>query len=173
MHFRRRRGHVNGGGMRHELGLLLPVEHGRGGKAGQSLEGQRGDVLVRRGEEVAKLRNGIENHLVGGVAEQFGKEAEDGPDRLGCGEGDGVDILSRFGLPDLGGTGRSTAARTRRALGGSATDEEEVRVVIKQMGQSSVNDIERFDPLVQIGLSVGGKGEMGSGRKYIKNNNES
>jgi hypothetical protein len=43
---------VQGGGVGHQLRLLLPVKLGRHGQVGKGLEGKAGHLLVGTGEEI-------------------------------------------------------------------------------------------------------------------------
>ena len=147
---------VEGGAVRHQLRLLLPVEEGRDGQLAQCVEGQGGRGFVRRGEEVGQLRQGVEHRLVVRVAQEAGEEAEDGPDGLDGRGGDRRGVGDRFGLLPSGRCGGGTAAAAAESRLGLllTADQEERRVGIEQMVQGRVDGVQWLDPLVQVGLLI-------------------
>lgn len=146
---------VEGGAVRNQFRLLLPMEEGWDRQLAQHVEGQRGDGLVRRGQQVGQLGQGVEHQLVVRIAKEAGEEAEDGPDGLGGRLRDRRHVCRRFRLRN-GGGGRTAAAAPAAGEGRLwmflTTNQKQRWVSIEEMVQGRVDGIQGLDPLVQVGL---------------------
>ena len=146
---------MEGGAVRNQFRLLLPVEEGRGRQLAQHVEGQRGDGLVRRGQQVGQLGQGVEHQLVVRVAKEAGEEAEDGPDGLDGRSRDRRHVCHRFRLRDGGGNGGTAAAPAAgegRLWMFLTTNQKQRWVSIEEMVQGRVDGVQGLDPFVQVGL---------------------
>lgn len=143
---------MEGGAVRNQFRLLLPVEEGWGRQLAQNVEGQRGDGLVRRGQEVGQLGKGVEHQLVVRVAKEAGEEAEDGPDGLDGRWRDRRHVCHRLRLRDGDGTAAAPAGGEGRLWMLLTTNQKQRRVSIKEMIQGRVDGVQGLDPLVQVGL---------------------